>query len=504
MKRALISVTDKTGIVEFAGELRNLGYQLISTGGTYRKLVEGGLEVTSIESFTGFDEILDGRVKTLNPKIHGGILYKRGNHEHRKTVLEQEIESIDLVCVNLYQFEAAVARTDEEEEIIEEIDIGGPTLVRAAAKNFEDVAIVTSPADYGRIISLLKADALGRAERKELAAKAFAMIAAYDLAISRWFNGREEVAAADALVLEQVKELSYGENPHQKAWLCRKKGSESLMDLEQLGGKEMSYNNYNDSYGAMEVLRDFRDVPYFCAGIKHATICCAAVGESSADAYRKSYRNDPVSIFGGIVAFTGEVDGETAEELVKIFLEIIIAPSYTGEALEILRSKKNLRILRYSSLDFGTNRSMRDLDGHVLVQERDDALVGELKTATVREATPRELEDLLFALKIVKNIKSNAIVIARDQEVLALCGGQTARIFAVKDALLNYAGKDFAGAVLASDAFFPFPDSVEAAFAAGITAVIQPGGSRNDQVSIDFCDGQGMAMVLSGRRHFKH
>lgn len=502
MKRALISVTDKTGIVEFARGLKALGYLLISTGGTYRKLVEGGLEVTSIESFTGFDEILDGRVKTLNPKIHGGILYKRGNDLHRKTILEQEIESIDLVCVNHYQFEAAVARTVDEEEIIEEIDIGGPTLVRAAAKNFEDVAIVTSPGDYRRILGLLKADALDRVERKKLAAKAFALISAYDRAISDWFNGGDE--GTESLILEQVKELSYGENPHQKAWLYRKQGSASLMDLEQLGGKEMSYNNYNDSYGALEVLRDFRDEAFFCAGIKHATICCAAAGESSADAYRKSYRNDPVSIFGGIVAFTGGVDAETAEELVKIFLEIVIAPSYSEEALEILRSKKNLRILRYGSLEFGSARSMRDLDGHVLVQERDGELVGELKAATVREATPKEMEDLLFALKIVKNIKSNAIVVARDREVLALCGGQTARIFAMKDALVNYAGKDFKGAVMASDAFFPFRDSVEAAGEVGISAVIQPGGSRNDQESIDYCNQVGMAMVLSGLRHFKH
>ena len=499
MKKALISVTDKTGVAEFAGELAELGYQLLSTGGTYRTLVESGLQVTSIEDYTGFGEILDGRVKTLNPKIHGGILYKRNNHEHQATVLEKEIESIDLVCVNLYRFEAAVARTGDEEEIIEEIDIGGPTLVRAAAKNFEDVVVVTSPADYGRVAGLLREDRMDRTERKALAAKAFSMIAAYDRSISAWFNDGEEV-----LVLEKAGSLSYGENPHQRGWLYRKQGSTGIMDLEQLGGKAMSYNNYNDAYGAMEVLSDFRDEPFFCAGVKHATLCSAAAGTSSADAWRKTRDGDPVSIFGGIVAFTGTVDLETAQELIPIFLEIVIAPSFEEEALALLRTKKNLRLLRYKSLDFGQSRTYRDLDGHMLVQERDRELVKDPKAATRSVPTDREMEDLLFAMKIVKNIKSNAIVIARDRQVLALCGGQTARIFALKDALLNYAGKDFRGAVLASDAFFPFRDSAEAAHGAGIRCIIQPGGSRNDQESIDYCDEQGMAMVLSGLRHFKH
>ncbi len=499
MKLALISVTDKTGIVEFAKDIEKNGFQIISTGGTFKLLKEHNVNVLSVESITGFQEILDGRVKTLNPIIHGGILYKRNDESHKEIINKLGIQSIDLVCVNLYEFENAVYKDLDENKIIEEIDIGGPTMIRAAAKNFKDVLIVTDKNDYDIVIEKLKNKKDNPEFRKYLAGKAFSLIAKYDQAISNYFNPENKV-----LELEYIKDLSYGENPHQKASLFKKNNNNGLMDFNQLNGKDMSYNNYNDVFAAMEILNDFKDETFFAVAIKHGTICCAATGKSSLDAYLKSYKNDSVSIFGGIVAFNCKLTKETAEELTKIFLEIIVAPEYDDDALKLLKNKKNLRVLKYNNLNYTENNSFKDLDGYILKQSRDLDLVKDLKVVTKAVPNSNELEDMIFGMKIVKNIKSNGIVIVKNKEVLAVCGGQTARVFGIQDALLNYKGKDFTGAILASDAFFPFKDSVEMARKAGITAIVQPGGSKNDQDSIDYCNENSLPMVLTGIRHFKH
>ncbi|MDD2370767.1 MAG: bifunctional phosphoribosylaminoimidazolecarboxamide formyltransferase/IMP cyclohydrolase [Firmicutes bacterium] len=499
MKLALISVTDKTGIVEFAMGLENNGYQIISTGGTFKILKENNVNVLTVESITGAQEILDGRVKTLNPFIHGGILYKRNNNSHQETIEKLGIQSIDLVCVNLYEFEKAVSKGLQEDEIIEEIDIGGPTMIRAAAKNFKDVLIVTDKEDYNKVIEMLENNKISIEYKKYLANKAFLLIAKYDQAISNYFNPENKV-----LELEYIKDLSYGENPHQKASLFKKNNGRGLMDFNQLNGKKMSFNNYNDVFAAMEILYDFKDETYFAVAIKHGTICSAATGQSALDAYLKSYSNDPVSIFGGIVAFNCKVTSETATELTKIFLEIIVAPEYDDDALEVLKTKKNLRVLKYNNLNYSEKATLKDLDNYVLKQERDLDLIKNMNIVTKVIPNDKESEDMLFGMKIVKNIKSNGIVIVKNKEVLAVCGGQTARIFAIQDAMLNYPGKDFTGAVLASDAFFPFKDSVAMAKDVGISAIVQPGGSKNDQDSIDYCDKHNMSMVLTGIRHFKH
>jgi phosphoribosylaminoimidazolecarboxamide formyltransferase / IMP cyclohydrolase len=499
MKFALLSVTDKTGISEFARNLEKHGYQILSTGGTYKVLKEQNINVMTVESITGSKEILDGRVKTLNPIIHGGILYKRDNKDHQDTINEMGISSIDLVCVNLYEFEKAVKGGLENDSIIEEIDIGGPTMIRAAAKNYKDVIIVTDFKDYDLLIEKLDNDSVDINFRKFLAGKAFSLIADYDKAISNYFN-----PASETINLEYMKDLSYGENPHQKASIFRKNKNPSLMDMEQLNGKSMSYNNYNDVFAAMEILHDFKDENYFAVAIKHGTICSAAAGDSTLDSYLRSYKNDPVSIFGGIVAFNNKVDSNTAAEINKIFLEIVIAPEYDLDAIEILKSKKNLRIMKYNDLNYSEKFSYKDLDGYILKQSRDLELIKDMEVATKTKPDKEMLDDMIFGMKIVKNIKSNGIAIVKNKEVLAVCGGQTARVFAIQDALLNYMDKDYNGAILASDAFFPFKDSVELAHKAGITGVVQPGGSKNDQDSIDYCNENSLPMVMTGIRHFKH
>ncbi len=499
MKLALLSVTDKTNIVEFAKGLLENGFVLVSTGGTYKHLIEHNISVLTVESITGSKEILDGRVKTLNSIIHSGILYKRNEHSHKETIKDLEINSIDLVCVNLYEFENAVNNGYDEDVIIEEIDIGGPTMIRAAAKNYKDVLIVTDKEDYEEVLYKLRENQINITFKKYLASKAFYIIAKYDQAISNYFNPKNKV-----LELEYIKDLSYGENPHQIASLFKKSKHSGLMDFQQLNGKEMSYNNYNDVFAAMEILHDFKDEAYFTAAIKHGTICCAAAGKSSVDTYLKSYKNDPISIFGGIVAFNCKVTKETAEELIKIFLEIIVAPEYDEDAIELLKTKKNLRVLKYSNLNYTENDTYKDLDNYFIKQSRDLCLINDMNIVTNKSPDTREIEDMFYGMKIVKNIKSNGIVIIKNKTVLAICGGQTSRIFAIQDAILNYHGKDFHGAILASDAFFPFKDSVEMVNNIGITSIIQPGGSKNDQASIDYCNENDIAMVLTGIRHFKH
>lgn len=499
MKIALLSVTNKTGIVAFAKGLFENGYQVVSTGGTYELLKSEGIDVATVESITGAREMLDGRVKTLNPVIHAGILHKRNNKNHLDTMRELKINSIDLVCVNLYEFEKAVKGNLDEEDIIEQIDIGGPTMIRAAAKNYEDVMVVTDINDYDVVLERIKSQNVDTTYRRYLAAKAFKLISEYDNMISDYFNPLNS-----SLQLEYVDKLSYGENPHQDAYLYKKDVKGGLMDLEILNGKPMSYNNYNDVFAAMELLHDFKDENFFAAAIKHSTACCAATGESSLDAYLKSYNNDPVSIYGGIVAFNSRVDKAAAMELTKLFLEIVIAPSYDNEALQILKQKKNLRVIRYNDLSYADNYTYKDLDGVVLKQNRDVLLVKDLEFPTKAKPDNSLIEDMLFGMKIAKNIKSNGIAIVRNKELIAVCGGQTARVFAIQDALLNYKNKDFQGAVLASDAFFPFSDNVEMAHQAGIRAFVQPGGSKNDKDSIEYCDNNGLIMAFTGMRHFKH
>ena len=500
MKYALLSVTDKRGVEGLARGLVGQGYQILSTGGTHKALDDLGITAMRVEDLTGFPEAFGGRVKSLHPKIHGGILYQRDRQDDVEFTERTGIPDIQLVCVNLYRFEESVKQEKSDEEIIEEIDIGGPALIRSASKNFKDVIILTDPEDYGWVLRDLEDDGgLDVEARRLLACKAWKTIAAYDEAISRYFNGESEGISG---ILEEA--LPYGENPHQAGSLRKSQNGDSIMNLDLLSGKPMSYNNYNDAYAAMELLVDMKDEAFFCGAIKHGTLCGAASAENSFASFQKTYSNDPISIFGGVVAFNHEVGTEVATALHELFLEIIIAPSYTEEAVGILSKKKSLRILRYKNLEFASPFSYRDLDGYLLKQERDLRSTGTIKVVTKRVPTIREMVDMEFAMKIVKNIKSNGIVLVRNKEVLALGGGQTARIFALKDALLNHKGKDFQGTVLASDAFLPFSDVVETASTVGVEAIIQPGGSRNDQESINACDCLKMSMVFSELRHFKH
>ncbi len=499
MKKAIISVTDKENIIEFAKGLIDSGYEIISTGGTFAVLNKAGIAVINIEDITKFPEILDGRVKTLNPFVHGGILYRRDLEKDQHTIKEFGIESIDLVCVNLYKFQEAVEQKLEEEKLIEEIDIGGPTLIRAAAKNYKDVVVVTDTKDYPDIINKIQNNTLDLTYRRGLAAKAFKLIANYDISISSYFNKNMEY-----LQLEENKKLSYGENPHQEAEIYKLDfNKQSMMDLEQLWGKEMSYNNYNDTFAALELLHDFKDEKYFSCSIKHSTVCGAAAGINDLDSYQKCYQSDSIGIFGGIVALNYKVDEAVAIEINKIFIEILIAPDFTKEALDVLKTKKNIRILKYFSLDYFNKSSYKDLDGYLLKQTRDFDLYEELKYVTVNKPSDSEMDDLLFAYKIVKNIKSNGIALVKDKVLTGVSGGQTARVYALKAAIDNSV-LDISGSVLASDAFFPFNDSVEFASNNGIKSIIQPGGSKNDSSLIEFCNKNKIKMVFTNRRHFKH
>lgn len=498
MKRAVLSVTNKYGIVDFAKGLIENGYEIISTGGTYKVLEKQEIPVINIEDVTKFPEILDGRVKTLNPYIHGGILYRRDKSTDVATVDKLGISSIDLVCVNLYEFKKAIDNNLNEEDIIEEIDIGGPTLIRAAAKNFKDVIVVTDINDYNEVVSKLSEDKIDYSYKKKLAGKAFKIIADYDNNISSYFNEDYEY-----LTLKKVRDLSYGENPHQNAFLYRKEDMSGLMDFNKLWGKDMSYNNYSDTYAALELLIDFKDEKYFSASIKHSSVCGAATGINELDSYIKCFKSDSVAVFGGILAFNYKVTKEVAEMINKIFIEIVVAPAYDKEAFNILSSKKNIRLLEYKSLEYGNEYQLKDLDNLVIKQERDRELHSELEFVTENKPNEKEIEDLIFANKIVKNIKSNGIAIVRDKMLLGVSGGQTARVYALKSAIKNSLN-DLEDSVLASDAFFPFNDSIEFAKEHGIKVIIQPGGSRNDSSLIDFCNESGLKMIFTKRRHFKH
>ncbi|MBZ6006448.1 bifunctional phosphoribosylaminoimidazolecarboxamide formyltransferase/IMP cyclohydrolase [Paraclostridium bifermentans] len=508
-KRALISVTDKSGVVEFARSLNELGYEVISTGNTFKTLKEEGLKVIQIDEVTNFPEILDGRVKTLNPYIHGGILYKRDNEKHVNTVNEHKIGAIDLVVVNLYDFEGNLKDNKSHDVMIENIDIGGPSMIRSAAKNYKDVLIVVDTKDYDSIIESLKAGEVSLEDRKKLAYKAFSTTARYDALISNYFREQLGDKFPESLTMTFQKEdaLRYGENPHQGAVLYKQSNAKNpILNYEQLNGKELSFNNINDLHGCLEIMREFKDSEQVaCVAIKHTNPCGVAVAKNSFEAYTKCYEADKVSIFGGIVGFTSVVDVETAKKLNEIFLEIVVAYDFTKEALEVLTQKKNLRVLKLSNIENSLQGfDLKYLDGKLLVQDRDEKLANEYNCVTNEIADEQILKDMEFGMKIVKNMKSNAIAIVKDGQTLALGCGQTSRIWALKNALENNQDKNFEGAVLASDAFFPFDDCVKLANDYKIKSIVQPGGSIKDQDSIDACNENDMVMVFTGIRHFKH
>lgn len=504
-KRALISVSDKTNIVEFAKGLEKYGFEIISTGGTFTYLKNNGVACISIEDVTHFPEILEGRVKTLHPKIHGGLLSKRGNELHNKHVAENNIEYIDLVCVNLYPFEATVKKEGvSEEEIIENIDIGGPSMLRSAAKNFNDVTVVTDIRDYDRILNELENGGITLATRRSLAIKVFNTTASYDAAIANYFNKADNLIP-EKLTLSYTLEdtLRYGENPHQKAYHYVQDNNESyaLQNAVQLHGKEMSYNNIQDASAALDILAEFDEIA--CVAVKHMNPCGVAIGKDVFEAYSRAYDADPVSIFGGIVAVNGVVDKDTAEKMHSIFLEIILAVDYDDEALEILTKKKNLRIYKLGDKNNNHEQQIKSVRGGILVQDFNSELAESYEVVTDKQPTKEQMSDLEFGLKVVKHVKSNAIVVVKNGQTLGIGAGQMNRVGSCKIAL-EQAGALADGAVLASDAFFPMRDSADLAAEYNIAAIVQPGGSIRDQESIDACNEKGMAMLFSKIRHFKH
>ena len=517
MKRVLISVSDKTGIVEFAKKLEMLGFEIISTGGTAAKLKEEGVEVIGISDITGFHECLDGRVKTLHPNIHAGLLAMRDNKEHMAQIEKLGIKPIDMVVVNLYPFKQTILRDGvTREEAIENIDIGGPTMIRAAAKNWQDVAVVTDPGDYSKIIDELESKGeISRDTKFALSAKVFAHTAQYDSLIAAYMAkqaGFDMFPETLTLTYEKAQDMRYGENPHQRAAFYKEIGSlkGSLADAKQLHGKELSFNNINDANGAIELLKEF-DEPTVVA-CKHANPCGVGSADTIYEAYMKAYNSDPVSVFGGIITANREIDEATANEINKIFVEIVVAPSFSPKAIEILSVKKNIRLLELDTITVKQGPDAIDIKkvaGGILVQEVDVPLLGgEIKVVTKRKPTEKEMEDMLFAWKIVKFTKSNGIAIGKDKQSVGVGPGQVNRIWACKQAIehgTDHLGADTVkGSALASDAFFPFPDCVEECAKAGITAIIQPGGSIRDQESIDECDKHGITMVFTGMRHFRH
>ena len=517
MATALLSVCDKTGIVEFAKELKSLGYDIISSGGTAKKLKENSIECKEISDITGFPEMLDGRVKTLNPKIHGGILARRDIPKHMEELKKLGINTIDIVAVNLYPFEetakkiAKPADKNISQDIIENIDIGGVTLIRAAAKNYKDVLIVCSPTDYSVIIENLKNKTVNNDLRLKLAGTAFRHTAYYDSLISNYLS-YEGFPAQQAIPLKKLASLRYGENPHQRAALYsfgNEENSCAAISAKQLHGKELSYNNYLDLEASWRLVHEF-DNPA-CAIIKHNNPCGCAEGTDVKDAYLKALACDPVSAFGGILAFNMVVDKAVAEEIAKLFVECVIAPDYCQDALDVLMTKKNIRILRqpnqYVKKPSTEYRMMAD---GMLVQDRDEQLLNETKTITKREPTKEEKESLEFAWKICKHVKSNAIILVRGKQTVGVGAGQMSRIDSLNIAIKKMKEAKFEidetkyPLVLASDAFFPFPDVVEGAAKENVTAIIQPGGSIRDNLSIDLANEKNIAMIFTSMRHFKH
>lgn len=515
--KALISVSDKTGIVEFAKELENLGIEIVSTGGTFKKLKEENVNAIEISSLTGFPECLDGRVKTLHPKVHAGLLAIRNNPKHMEQLKELNIDTIDFVIVNLYPFKQTITKENvSREECIENIDIGGPTMLRAAAKNYQDVVVITDPNDYSKVLEELKTTKQVSIDTKfYLMQKVFEHTANYDSMIFNYIkNERKDTTYPQALSLtyEKVQEMRYGENPHQTGCLYKEVGKceGSLVTAKQLNGKELSFNNINDTNGALELLKEF-DEPTIVA-CKHGNPC--GVGSDSSDIYeawRKAYSADNMSIFGGIVVSNREINESIAKEMAEMFLEVIVAPSYSDKALEILKQKKNLRVLLLPEITVKQPENSYDIkkiNGGIIVQSIDSKLLDDYEVVTNRAPSKEELDDLMFAWKVVKYVKSNGIALAKNKQTVGIGPGQVNRIWSTKQCI-EHAGELIGvdatkGAVLASDAFFPFDDCVEAAHKAGITAIVQPGGALKDQLSIDKCNEYGMAMIFTHMRHFKH
>lgn len=516
IKRAILSVSDKTGIVDMARRLSAKGVTLLSTGGTMKAIADAGIQVTGVSDVTGFPECLDGRVKTLHPMIHAGLLAVRGNEAHMAQLAQLGVEPIDMVIINLYPFRATIEKPGVTfEDAIENIDIGGPTMLRAAAKNAQDVVVVVDPADYDRVLTEFEQTGdVSLRTKRYLQYKVFEHTAQYDCMIQQYLRGQLEDAADFefpqnlTVTFEKVQEMRYGENPHQKAAFYRDLGdiAGTLPAAKQLHGKALSYNNINDTNGALELLREFDSTAV--VAVKHGNPCGVGVADEVSEAYRLAYEADPVSVFGGIVVTNAPVDAATAEQMSKIFLEIIVAPKFSDEALAILTRKKNLRLLELDTTIRSYPRGervMRKVAGGMLVQEIDDKLLpeGEMKVVTEKAPTEAQMKDLLLAWKIVKHAKSNGIAIARDNQSLGIGPGQVNRIWSTQMAI-ERSGEKVKGAALASDAFFPFDDCVKACAEAGISCIIQPGGSVRDQDSIDACNQHGIAMVFTGMRHFKH
>ena len=510
IKRALISVSDKTGIVELAKCLAEHQIEIISTGGTLRTLQEAEIPAISISDVTDFPEILDGRVKTLHPAVHGGLLAIRANEQHRQQIAEHQIQPIDLVVVNLYPFQKTIEQPGVSmSDAIEMIDIGGPSMLRSAAKNYQDVTVLVDPKDYKTVIKQIQANQETELEtRFYLATKAFEHTAAYDALIAGYFRQQRGESFPEQLTLTYQKQqsLRYGENPHQQAAFYREPLASAgrLANCQQLQGKELSYNNINDASAALALVREFQE-PTVVA-VKHMNPCGVAKGKTLSEAFAQAYQADPVSIFGGIVAANRVIDRKTAEQMIEIFLEIVIAPGFEPEALAVFQEKKNLRLLQVDPLQSTqTTYQTVSVDGGLLIQEADQKELQkeDCKVVTSRKPTEAEWEQLLFAWKVVKHVKSNAIVLAKDSHTIGVGAGQMNRVGAAKIAI-QQAGEKAQGSVLASDAFFPMPDTVEQAIEAGVTAIIQPGGSIRDQESIDLADQHGIAMVFTGIRHFKH
>ena len=518
--RALVSVSDKTGIVELAKELVSLGVEIISTGGTYKKLTQEGVPAMEISELTGFPECLDGRVKTLHPIVHAGLLAMRSNPDHMKQLSDLGIETIDFVFVNLYPFKATILKEGvTREDAVENIDIGGPTMLRAAAKNYQDVAVVVDPADYPQVLKELRENGSVSVETKfYLMQKVFQHTSNYDTMIADYLRReRNDYDLPETLTLtyEKVQDMRYGENPHQKAAFYREIGRRpgSVAEAKQLHVKELSFNNINDTNGALELLKEYEEPTVVAC--KHGNPCGVGSAPTLYEAWSKAYAADKVSIFGGIVVLNRPVTKEIAEEMSQIFLEVVVAPSYDAEALEILTRKKNIRLLELADISVKqpeTALDIKKVNGGVIVQGIDAKLLpddeNEIKVVTDRAPSEEEMEDLLFAWKMVKYVKSNGIALAKNKQSVGIGPGQVNRIWATEQCMEHakeLIGEDATkGAVLASDAFFPFDDCVEVAHKNGITAIIQPGGSIRDEDSIKKCNEYGIAMVFTGMRHFRH
>jgi phosphoribosylaminoimidazolecarboxamide formyltransferase/IMP cyclohydrolase len=518
IKRALISVSDKTGVIDLAKALHTFGVEMLSTGGTAKLLREAGLPVKDVSEFTGFPEMLDGRVKTLHPKVHGGLLGMRENPEHVAKMAEHGIEPIDMVVVNLYPFEATVAKPGcSLEDAIENIDIGGPTMLRSAAKNNRDVTVLVDAADYVTVLEEMKQSggSVARATNFRLAVKVYQHTAAYDGAISNWLGKKlsEEDAQFPPTLTFQFKKaqaMRYGENPHQQAafYVEKEVKEASIATAKQLQGKELSYNNIADTDAALECIKQFNDGPA-CVIVKHANPCGVAFGKDLLDAYQRAFSTDPESAFGGIIAFNRELDAETARVICdKQFVEVIIAPTVAKAAVEVVASKKNVRLLACGQWPAETAQrfELKRVNGGLLVQETDLDLYSELKVVSKRQPTEAEMRDLLFAWRVSKFVKSNAIVYGKDGMTIGVGAGQMSRVNSARIAAIKaeHAGLEVKGSVMASDAFFPFRDGIDNAAAVGIAAVIQPGGSIRDEEVIAAADEHGMAMVFTAMRHFRH